>query len=169
MPVTYKLRPPVRQGLRVVVGNRDLDSTLLWAPALSHFTTRVQDVLPTGFKRAMVRAAKPIEGLSQTSVNQCVFVQDDTTCKRPWYCRGVSRRSRPVRVGRDVRLRPYTEFERWQYRFEIIFDADMFSAEEVLNLLARSGVVSGAGAQRVEHGYNHGMYRILRASPFAVA
>jgi hypothetical protein len=123
-------------------------------------------LVASGFKKAMVRAAKPISGIAMTDVNQTIFVHDEADGLVPITTRKAPRmREDIVQIGKgqgktpDLRYRG--EFEEWSAKLRIQFDADFFTGEEILNLLSRAGTTVGWGEMRPEKGYGHGMYQII--------
>ena len=65
----------------------------------------------------------------------------------------------------DVRVRPM--WREWEMRPRIRFDADQFSAEDVVNLLSRAGQQVGIGEGRpfskMSNGIDFGMWRVESA------
>jgi len=117
-----------------------------------------------GFKKAMVRAAKPIEGLTMIDTQQSIFVYDDDEGLVKLTCKDPRMRTDVVNIGNGAKknpdLRYRGEFLEWSCKLNIRYDADFFTAEEVLNLLARAGFAVGWGEMRPEKGYSHGQYEI---------
>lgn len=125
---------------------------------------RVYGLPASGFKKAMVRASKDIEGLHMTDMNRHVFVLEDGGGFVQLKGSAPVMREDIVRIGKgqskvpQVRYRP--EFKEWSATLRIRYDADIYAPEEILNLLARAGSSVGWGELRPEKGYDHGMWII---------
>ena len=136
-------------------------------------TTGVYGFPATAFKSAMVRAAKPVDGLEMTAVRQMVFVvadcHENRTFKVPLGDKTFTHRvntplvkiyGKPqmrmdmVRLTKggscDVRFR--AEFVEWSAILTIRYHADRISAAEVANLVNIGGNTVGAGEGRPEKG-----------------
>lgn len=101
-------------------------------------------------RNAMIRGIKFAEGIDMTEGKGLLFVlaegfdrKDGTPLVRIRGAKGVHD-SRPVRIGQgkvDIRNRP--RYDAWHAKLKISYDADLLSAQDVLNLLARAGVSIG--------------------------
>lgn len=106
-------------------------------------------------RNAMIRAASYGTGLSMTQTKGLVFVaaegfdkEDGTPLVRILGCKPAhdTRPGRNDNGGIDMRNRP--RYDNWHAKLRIQFDADLLSAQDVLNLLARAGVSVGIGDGR---------------------
>jgi hypothetical protein len=73
--------------------------------------------------------------------------------------------ARNANGGTDVRVRPL--WREWSSTFVIRYDADLFSAQDIINLLARAGMQVGIGEgrpdSRMSAGLGYGMFRVEAA------
>ena len=122
--------------------------------------------VPTaGFKHAMVRAAKAVDGITMTDMKMAFWVLEDDGGLvkiegKPNLHESIVRLSGP---GRPPQIRYRGEFKDWSAILKIRFDADLFTAEEIINLCARAGSTVGWGERRLEKGYDHGGWIIKKA------
>jgi len=104
-------------------------------------------------KAAMVRACKLV-GFAMTDSKICFWVESDGEDEdgtgliriakgKPQYFEDDVR----VQGGTDIRPRPKWD-TGWEARIRITYDADMFSLEDVSNLLMRAGMQVGIGEGR---------------------
>lgn len=73
----------------------------------------------------------------------------------------VSMREDYVRIahgGTDVRFRP--EFKDWSMTFEIEYNENTYSLEQLINFINLGGFSCGLGEMRVEKGGNFGSYEV---------
>jgi hypothetical protein len=66
-----------------------------------------------------------------------------------------------VRIGMgtsDVRYRG--EFNPWEATFTVKYNANVFSAEQIINLFNLGGFACGIGEWRAEKGGSYGMYHV---------
>ena len=108
------------------------------------------DGIPAGaFRAAMIAACRTVDGLAMTKAKGAFFilaqgrdVTDGTSLIR---IEGKAEHDiRPVRLESgvaDMRNRP--RYDDWACELEIQYDADMLSANDVANLLARAGAQVG--------------------------
>ena len=113
------------------------------------------DGIPAGSLRAaMIAACRKVDGLPMTQAKGSFFilaqghdVTDGTALIR---IEGKPEHdTRPVRLESgvaDMRNRP--RYDEWAAQFEIQYDSDMVSAQDVANLLARAGAQVGIGEMR---------------------
>lgn len=120
----------------------------------------------SGFKKAMCTVAKDIPGkdINATAMMRQVFVMADVgRYVRIKSKSGPKMREDIVRIGPkktpDLRYRP--EFEDWEAKLVIRYDADLYSWESIIHLLARAGATVGWGEMRPEKGYECGMFEIV--------
>jgi hypothetical protein len=121
-------------------------------------------LVASGFKKAMVRASKPIGGIAMIDVNSNVFVFDEADGLIPIKCKAPRMREDIVRIGKGKgatpELRYRGEFLEWSAKLRVRYNADFFAAKEILNLISHAGLSVGWGEMRPEKGYDHGLYDI---------
>ena len=61
--------------------------------------------------------------------------------------------------GTDVRFRP--EFRNWEMTFEIEYNENTYSLEQIVNYINLGGFSCGLGEMRVEKGGNFGSYSVI--------
>lgn len=61
--------------------------------------------------------------------------------------------------GTDVRFRP--EFKDWSMTFEMEYNENVYSLEQLINFINLGGFSCGLGEMRVEKGGNFGSYEVL--------
>lgn len=109
------------------------------------------------FKKAMVRAAKPIQGIDMTDARAFFHVVGDILPLRV----GEPRmRCDRVKQGRGYTLRYRPEFFPWEIDLDIRYNERAISAEQLINLLEIAGFGTGVGDWRVEKDGNSGMFRV---------
>lgn len=116
-----------------------------------------------GFKKALVRAGKPIDGITMVDLTQNVFVAADEAGLieikgKPQMREDMVRIGKAPNKSPQVRYR--AEFLKWSAKIAIRFNADMFDAEEIINLFARAGMGVGWGELRMEKGYGNGGWTV---------
>lgn len=113
------------------------------------------DGIPAGaFRAAMIAACRRVEGLPMTVAKGAFFIiadgRDETDGTPLIRIEGKAvHDTRPVRLESgvaDMRNRP--RYDTWACNLKIQFDADLLSANDVANLLARAGSTVGVGELR---------------------
>lgn len=113
------------------------------------------DGIPAGaFRAAMIAACRRVDGLPMTQAKGAFFIiadgRDETDGTPLIRIHGkVAHDTRPVRLENgvaDLRNRP--RYDSWACELKIQFDADLLSANDVANLLARAGATVGVGELR---------------------
>jgi hypothetical protein len=106
------------------------------------------------FKQALVRACS-VAGIEMTKAKMCLFVladgSGDDGAQLVRFTKGkpemVKRPVRNANGGPDIRARG--EFDAgWECVLRVKYDADLFSLENVANLINRAGISVGVGAGR---------------------
>jgi hypothetical protein len=119
--------------------------------------------IPASSLRAAMISACRVVGFQMTRAKLCVFVEadgiDDDDGQPLVRIHGKPRR-RDMAVkladgSTDIIARPF--FDEWHAIVTLKWDADMFSAEDVLNLLSRAGQQVGVGAGRPDSKASTGM------------
>lgn len=59
----------------------------------------------------------------------------------------------------------YVAVDEWEARLRIKFNTNVFTPEEVLNLLDQAGHFEGVGFRCISQGYNHGAFRVVSNPP----
>lgn len=112
-------------------------------------------------KQAMVNAVRNVEGVTMTLLRGSVFVVGDKDGLIPVKYKEKTGRSDMVRVGMgtaDIRFRG--QVNDWSMKFIIKFNADVISAEQVLNLLNIAGFSCGLGEWRPEKNGDFGTFQV---------
>lgn len=118
----------------------------------------------SAFRVAMISACR-IVGFKMTLAKMAIFIeadgfdiQDGTPLVRIVSSAPPIQRVHPVRNATGVPdLRPRPFWDDWKVTLRIRFDADMFSALDVINLLSRVGVQVGIGEGRPDSKESAGM------------
>lgn len=121
-----------------------------------------------GFAKAMATLAKDSGDrttLNATQVTRNVFVLSDIGPYVKVECGpGTYMREDIVMIGKGMNRSPQMRyrpgFPEWSTTLRIRFDADVFTPEDVMNLLARAGQKIGWGELRPEKGYSCGMWDV---------
>lgn len=114
-------------------------------------------------KQAMVGAARNLEGVTMTLLRGAVFVVGDSDglIKVNYPKGGKEMRTDMVRVGMgtaDVRYRG--QVKDWSMDLIIKYNADVLSAEQVVNLLQIAGFSCGLGEWRPERNGDFGTFEV---------
>ena len=121
------------------------------------------DGIPAGaFRAAMIRACGRVDGLPMTVAKGAFFIiadgRDETDGTPLIKIEGKAvHDTRPVRLESgvaDLRNRP--RYDSWACNLKIQFDADLLSANDVANLLARAGATVGVGELRPQGPNSYG-------------
>jgi hypothetical protein len=116
----------------------------------------------SGLRSAMISACK-VAGFHMSKGKLCVFVEPDGFDKNTGeplvrIYGEPTRRDLHVKLANgssDVLARPF--FDKWHAEPTVTWDADMFSAQDVVNLLVRAGRQVGIGAGRHDSKMSTGM------------
>ena len=117
-----------------------------------------------GFKAAMVRAAKGMDGLSMIDVQTRVFVFSHDYDDLVLIVGEPTLREDMVRLQRsvaDIRFRP--EFKQWRALIRMRVNVDLLSLEQALNMLTLAGNFVGIGEWRPEKGGQFGLFELIYA------
>lgn len=138
--------------------------------AAQYKTTDGKNGIPApAFRNAMIKACS-IVGFKMTQAKMGVFIEQDDidpSCGMPLvYVSGkpnmLESTVRLANGSTDLCYRPI--WYKWSCKLRIRYDADMFSLEDVSNLLARAGLQVGVGegrpASRMSSGQGWGMFKI---------
>lgn len=108
------------------------------------------------FKKAAVSACRQVSGVPMTQARQMIFVrgtEKGTNGEDLVKIEGnVSMREDMVRIdgGRTADIRYRGQFVEWNCILLVDYDADVLSADQVVNLFARAGWGVGIGEDRPE-------------------
>lgn len=105
-----------------------------------------------GFKKAMVRAAKHIEGLTMVDAQTMFNIVDDAEGLVALSVNEPQMREDPVKVQMTTDLRYRPAFEMWAAKIRIRYNAAQMSQSAVVSLLERAGNFVGIGEWRPEKG-----------------
>lgn len=106
---------------------------------------------PRWFKTSMVGAARFLDDVPMTLIRGAIFVHGNKEGWIPVKYKEERMREDVVKIGRgtsDFRYRG--ELIDWEANLLIEYDSEVFSAEQVLNLLMRAGLQQGVGEMRPE-------------------
>jgi hypothetical protein len=112
-------------------------------------------------KQAMVNAARNVEGVTMALLRGSIFVLGDKDGLIEVKYKEKSGRSDMVRVGMgtaDIRFRG--QVNGWSMKFVLKFNADVVSAEQVINLLNIAGFSCGLGEWRPERNGDFGTFQV---------
>ena len=112
-------------------------------------------------KQTMVNATRSVTGLTMTLLRGGIFIVGDKDGLIPVKYGTKEMRTDMVRVGMgvaDVRYRG--QVKDWSMHFLIKFNADLFSPDQVLNLLNTAGFSCGLGEWRPERNGDFGTFEV---------
>jgi hypothetical protein len=113
-------------------------------------------------KAAIIGAAHKDLGVEKTLVRKALFLPcDDANGVLPMICDKPVMREDYVRVGQgstDLRYRP--EFPKWSVTFDLEYDADLLTVNDIANLINRAGFGVGLCEWRPERGGEYGRFRL---------
>lgn len=112
-------------------------------------------------KQAIVSAARSVDGLPMTVLRAAVFVKGDEQDLIEVKHKELRMREDTVKIGQgttDLRFRGETL--GWTMDLPIEFNADVLSAEQILNLLQIAGFSNGLGEWRPERNGNYGTFAL---------
>ena len=118
---------------------------------------------PAGsIKKAIIGAARSLDDVPMTSIRGAIFVVGDDGGLIPVKYKGKKMREDMVRVGRGAAdLRYRGQLTGWSMVFEIEYNGNVFSAEQVVNLLNIAGFSQGLGEWRPDKSGDHGKFTAL--------
>ena len=116
-------------------------------------------------KSAILSAAHKDLGIEKTLVRKSLFIVcNDANGVLPITGSDPKMREDYVRVGMggtDLRYRP--QIDEWQVVFDIQFDTDMLSMQDIVNLIDRAGFGVGICEWRPEKGGEYGRFKVKRS------
>ncbi|NIP94018.1 MAG: hypothetical protein GWO24_11415, partial [Akkermansiaceae bacterium] len=118
-----------------------------------------------GIKKAVVSAAKFLDGVFMTTLRGSLFVNlgeelvpimnGKGACK-PEMDRRPVRLAGPSRTA-DIRYRPI--YHDWSIPVKVLFDPSLIDEVSIVRLFTRAGISVGIGENRPEKGGQYGMFR----------
>lgn len=120
----------------------------------------------SGLKNCAVSACKFIDGVPMTRAKGAFFVLEDADGLCELDVKRPSIDERMVAIGpfgkktKMARFRP--RFDEWSCTFKVLYDPDLLSAEQLLNLYERAGFSVGLCEYRPEKSGSMGMFHVKR-------
>ncbi len=109
------------------------------------------------FKAAMVRAANDV-GLTMTDTRRAFHVLGEFAVLK---YKKIQMREDMVKLnGKTADLRYRGEFVDWSCKIQIQYNAELFSPEQIINMLNTAGFGVGVGEWRPERNGNNGMFHV---------
>jgi hypothetical protein len=144
-------------------GVRDIDAE--YEAAHYRFADGTSGLPCAAFKKAAVRAAKGVNGMTMTDTRMSFFVLADDRCTTGMDCvrinsEEVELREDTVTVqgSKDLRYRP--EFRNWSATLKISYNAGIISPEIIANLFQLAGFSVGVGEWRPEKDGDAGRFTV---------
>lgn len=112
-------------------------------------------------KQALVNSARVLDGVAMTTIRASIFIVGDGDGLIPVDYKTEEKRKDMVKIGMgtaDVRYRG--QVKGWSMTFPIKFNADVFSLEQVMNLVQTAGFSVGIGEWRPERNGDFGCFEI---------
>ena len=125
-----------------------------------YYNSKGEIAFPAGsIKQSMVGASRSIDDVPMTKIRAAIFIRaDEDNLIKVDYKEKVKREDM-VRVGRgSADLRYRGQLNGWSMKFTIEFNAGVFSAEQVMNLLNTAGFSQGLGEWRPEKNGEFGRF-----------
>lgn len=112
-------------------------------------------------KQSMVSAGRVINGVTMALLKQVIFVVGDADGMIPVEFTDNVMREDTVTIGMgSTDLRYRGELRGWRCEFDIRWNGDVMSIEQVLNLLQTAGFSCGLGEWRPERGGTFGQFEL---------
>lgn len=128
-----------------------------------HLDAKGRDCFPAiAIKKAMLSVA-PTLNIPKTRIRQTIFIEADLIPIKYEGKGPMMRRDRVVLAGirRPTSLAYRPQYNDWQAEFVISFNADVWTMDEVVHLLAHAGFSNGIGSWRPEKDGQHGRFVVL--------
>jgi len=118
---------------------------------------------PAGsIKKAIVGAARSVDDVAMTQIRGAIFVLGDDDNLINVDYKKKEMREDMVRIGRgSADLRYRGQLKGWSMKLKIEFNANVFSAEQVMNLLETAGFSQGLGEWRPERNGDYGKFTCM--------
>lgn len=113
-----------------------------------------------GFKNAMVTAVTSMSNITKVAARQAFHVLNEfiEIIGQPTIREDMVRLGGP---GSPADIRHRAEFQDWEAVIPIEFNENVFSSDQIANLLANAGFGVGVGDWRPEKNGSHGMFEIV--------
>jgi hypothetical protein len=115
----------------------------------------------SGFKKAMVRAGKDIDGFTMVDLRMSFWIMEDANGMVKIKGKPTMREDMVRLNNKSPQIRYRGEFMKWSATLRILFDPNKITSEELVNLCAKAGSEVGWGELRLEKGYDHGGWTII--------
>lgn len=114
----------------------------------------------TGFKNAMVRAAKMC-GMAMTDAKTAFFIEGDLVVidGEPYMRQDMVRLQ-----GKTADVRFRGAFKEWGAMLPVVYDEDIITIEDIANLIQRAGFSVGVGEWRPERNGQYGCFTVSEDS-----
>ncbi len=113
-------------------------------------------------KASIIGAAHKDLGIEKTLVRKALFIPcDDGNDILPMECSEPILREDYVRVGQSTDLRYRPEFHKWSVTFDLEYDADLLTVDDIANLINRAGFGVGLCEWRPEKGGENGRFKLV--------
>lgn len=112
-------------------------------------------------KQSLIGACRSLSSVPMTMIRGSVFVVGDSLGMIPVTYKSERMRTDMVKIGMgtsDIRYRG--EVSDWSMQFIVKWNADVLSAEQVLNLIQIAGFSQGLGEWRVERNGENGTFEL---------
>jgi hypothetical protein len=116
------------------------------------------------FARSLLSVVADFDGVSGAEVKRNIRILSDECLLKHGKIEPRIDRVILAGIGRvmDVRKRPY--IHNWSTAVTIQFNANKFSATDILTLFQAAGTCVGVGDWRPEKGGNHGMWKVAKGA-----
>jgi hypothetical protein len=149
--------------------NQEMESLVYWFDKKK----KIYGIPAAGFRKSMIEVVKDLDEVAGTQIKRNVWVLPDEgdlvkiVTKKPHYAKYDICKASGMVGAPLVKRRPI--IDEWYADLRIRYNADVFSAEAILNILFRCGVSDGYGGKRIGKGYEYGGYQIAsKPAPKAV-
>jgi len=118
----------------------------------------------SGIKNCAVSACRFIEGVAMTRAKGAFFVIEDANGLVQIDSKKYEIDERPVSIGtfgnkkKMIRFRP--RFDEWSCTFEVLYNPDILSADQLVNLFNHAGFSVGLCEYRPERSGSYGMFKV---------
>lgn len=133
--------------------------------AATYYTTDGKYGIPVkGLKACIIGAAHKDLGIEKTLVRKALFIPcNDANDVLAMECDPPVLREDYVRVGQSTDLRYRPEFHKWAVTFNLEYDAELLTVDDIANLINRAGFGVGLCEWRPEKGGENGRFKLASA------